>query len=263
MSVAAVLPDKGLKTKAAVSNKWQKLPDLETTIRWFRGPNFLWESESEWPGESGDPATTTEEIRPNVLHHVVTEPLVCFERYSKWDRLLGAMAYVHRFVKNLQNRANRTPVELGPLTQEELNRAEQIIYHQVQRQVFPDEMALLAEPASNKQPWNHTIPKTSPLYKCSPIIDEHGVLRMQGRIEACEWVDESVKHPILFPKRHYVTDLVIADYHRKYRHRNHQTVMNELKLKFYIPQLRSQYNRVRKNSQHCKVRRVDPQPPAM
>ncbi|XP_065074988.1 uncharacterized protein LOC135698779 [Ochlerotatus camptorhynchus] len=243
--------------------KWQRLPDLQPTSRWFRGPDFLWKPETEWPGEGGDPGTTAEEIRPSVHHHMITEPLVCFERFSKWKRLLKAVAYVHRFITGLRNRTNQIPVELGPLTQEELNHAEQTIYRQVQRQAYPDEVQMLSNVDRDKQPWERILPKTSLLYKLSPAIDAHGVLRMRGRIEACEWVDETVKNPILLPKGHYVTDLVIADYHGKYRHQNHQTVMNEVRLKYFIPRLRSEYNRVRKNCQHCKVRRVNPQPPAM
>ncbi|XP_055645130.1 uncharacterized protein LOC129781108 [Toxorhynchites rutilus septentrionalis] len=253
-------------TRANVADegtKWQRLPDLQPSSRWFCGPDFLRKPETEWPGEVRDPGTTAEEIRPSVLHHTITEPLVSFERFSKWKRLLRAVAFVRRFIKNLQNRTHRLPIELGPLAQDELNWAEQTIYRQVQRQAYPDDVQLLSDASQNKQPWERTIPKTSPLYKLSPTIDPHGVLRMQGRIESCEWVDESVKHPILLPRRHYVTDLLIADYHNKYRHQNHQTAINELRLKYCIPRLRSEYDRVRKNCQHCKIHRANPQPPAM
>lgn len=34
----------------------------------------------------------------------------------------------------------------------------------------------------------------------SPVIDEYGFLRMQGRIEAREWADEFVKHTYCYGK---------------------------------------------------------------
>ncbi|XP_055527205.1 uncharacterized protein LOC129719820 [Wyeomyia smithii] len=154
-------------------------------------------------------------------------------------------------------------MELGALTQEELKLAENTIYRFVQRQTYADEIQLIRSSISTKSPWKHTLPKKSSLYKLSPTLDEHGVLRMRGRIEACEWVDEATKNPIILPRQHYVTDLVIADYHVAYRHQNHHTAMNQIRMKYNIPRLRSEFNRVRRNCQHCKIRRARPDPPAM
>ncbi|XP_065075705.1 uncharacterized protein LOC135699384 [Ochlerotatus camptorhynchus] len=251
------------KNVADDGTKWARLPDFQPNSRWFRGPDFLWEPESEWPGDGGDQGSTTEEIRLSVLHHTITEPLLYFERFSKWKRLLRTVAYVHRFVVNLRKHINRTATELGPLTQEELNRAESIIYRQVQQQAYPDEIQLICSSNPGVQPWERTLPKTSPLYKLSPVIDEHGVLRMRGRIDACEYVDESTKNPILLPRRNYVSDLVLGDYHARYRHQNHHTALNQIRLKYNIPRLRTEFERVRRNCQRCKIRQASPRPPAM
>ncbi|XP_055645563.1 uncharacterized protein LOC129782290 [Toxorhynchites rutilus septentrionalis] len=255
-----------LPTRANVADegtKWQRLPDLQPTSRWFHGPTFLWKPDSEWPGDSGELGTTAEEIRSSVFHHHIISPLMCFERFSKWKRLLRTVAYVYRFITNLRKSVNRMPSKQRPLEQKELDRAEQIIYSQTQRQVYSDEFEILNNIAPGTQPWERILPKSSSLYTLCPTIDNFGVLRMQGRIAACEWVDESVKHPIILPRRNHVTDLVIAHYHDAYRHLNHQTVMNEIRLKYHIPRLRSEYNRVRKNCQHCKIRHAIPKPPAM
>ncbi|XP_065084677.1 uncharacterized protein LOC135706922 [Ochlerotatus camptorhynchus] len=241
------------KNVADNGTKWARLLDFQPNSRWFRGPDFLWEPESEWPGDGGDQGSTTEEIRLSVLRHTITEPLVCFQRFSKWKRLLRTVAYVHRFVVNLHKRINRTETELGPLTQKELNRAESIIYRHVQQQAYPDEIQLVCSSNPEAQPWERTLPKTSPVYKLSPFIDEHGVLRMRGRIDACEYVDESTKNPILLPRRNYVSDLVLADYHARYRHQNHHTALNQIRLKYNIPRLRTDFERVRRNCQRCKI----------
>ncbi|XP_055623316.1 uncharacterized protein LOC129766743 [Toxorhynchites rutilus septentrionalis] len=250
-----------LPTRANVADegtKWQRLPDLQPTSRWFHGPTFLWKPDSEWPGDSGELGTTAEEIRSSVFHHHIISPLMCFERFTKWKRLLRTVAYVYRFITNLRKSVNRMPSKQRPLEQKELDRAEQIIYSQTQRQVYSDEFEILNNIAPGTQPWERILPKSSSLYTLCPTIDNFGVLRMQGRIAACEWVDESVKHPIILPRRNHVTDLVIAHYHDAYRHLNHQTVMNEIRLKYHIPRLRSEYNRVRKNCQHCKIRHAIP-----
>ncbi|XP_053686825.1 uncharacterized protein LOC128736374 [Sabethes cyaneus] len=251
------------KNVADEGTKWQRLPDFHPSSRWFRGPDFLWGPEKEWPTTSGDQGTTVEEIRPSILHHTVTDSPVRFERFSRWKRLLRAVGYAHRFIANLRKRTKRISLELGALTQEELKLAENTIYRLVQRQAYPDEFQVLRDKNPNASPWNPSLPKTSPLYKLSPIIDAHGVLRMRGRIDACEWVDEATKNPVILPRQSYVTRLILADYHATYRHQNHHTALNQIRLKYNIPRIRSEFNRVRRNCQHCKVRQSGPKPPAM
>ncbi|XP_062715690.1 uncharacterized protein LOC134291669 [Aedes albopictus] len=145
--------------------------------------------------------------------------------------------------------------------QEELKEAELCIMKLVQNVEFAEEIALLEK--VNPVSWKNVLPKSSSLYSLSPYLGRDGLLRMKGRIDACEAIDEGTKHPILLPKRHPVTSLIIASIHQRYRHINHQTVLNEIRRKFYVPQLRSTYNRVRKGCQQCKNLQAVPVAPEM
>lgn len=255
-----------LSTKLNVADegtKWQKLPTFEPDNRWFRGPYFIWEAEENWPGSFADLGTTKEEIRPSVLHHVISQPLIIFQRFSKWKRLLRTVAFVHRFCANLAKRVKGQAAIVGPLSQEELSQAENTIYRHVQKEVFYEEIHILSKKADKDELWSIVLPKCSPLYKRSAFLDAQGILRMRGRTENCKWLDDSAKYPILMPKRNYVTALLIADFHNKYHHQNHQSVMNEIRLKFDIPQLRSEIDRVRRSCQYCKVRHAKPHPTSL
>lgn len=243
--------------------KWQRLPDFNPSCRWFRGPDFLWKEKSEWPINAEDPGRTTEELHPTVLHHTVREPCVGWERFSKWNRLLRTIAYVIRFSAIIRSRIKNQPSPEGPLTQEELQRAEFAIYRELQLESYAAEMAILNDPNVGPQGNRRLLDKSSPLYRLSPYVDEYGVLRIRGRISACQFVTEETKNPVIIPKRNYVTGLIIADSHQKYKHLNHQTVLSELQQKYYIPQLKAEFNRVRNNCQFCKIRRAEPQPPEM
>ncbi|XP_055615272.1 uncharacterized protein LOC129761561 [Toxorhynchites rutilus septentrionalis] len=257
---------KWLSTRLNVADegtKWQKLPDFNPTSRWYRGPSFLWEPENNWPVDNTDPGTTKEELRTHMLHHTVEEPIICFQNFKQWTRLLRTMAFVFRYRANLQRKIRKEGLELGPLTQSELHNAEQFIYRQVQREMFPDEIRILTAAGSEANVLKTVLPTSSSLYKLTPVIDVHGVLRMRGRVDACQFIDESSKRPILLPKRHYLTSLVITDYHERYRHLNHQTALNGIRQKYYIPQLRSEYNRARRNCQYCKINFAKPQTPIM
>uniref|UniRef100_A0A182NDR4 DUF5641 domain-containing protein n=1 Tax=Anopheles dirus TaxID=7168 RepID=A0A182NDR4_9DIPT len=75
-------------------------------------------------------------------------------------------------------------------------------------------------------------------------MDADGILRVKGRIDACSYATYDTKRPIILPKVGKVTDLIVDDYHRRYRHQNHQTIINEVRQKFDIPALRMACHRI-------------------
>ncbi|XP_017465625.1 PREDICTED: uncharacterized protein LOC108358682 [Rhagoletis zephyria] len=79
----------------------------------------------------------------------------------------------------------------------------------------------------------------------------------------CVPIKDSIKNPIILPKNHKITQLLINWYHRKYKHVNHDTVVNEIYQKFHIPSLRRALRTVRYDCQHCKLRKAKPLPPKM
>ncbi|XP_055632467.1 uncharacterized protein LOC129772957 [Toxorhynchites rutilus septentrionalis] len=243
------------------ATKWQKLPDFSPASRWFRGPQFLWEAKEEWPVAVSSFDYTAEEKRPNVLHHSVKRVLFRWEDFPKWKRLLRHVAFVQRYPSNLRKKLSKEPIVTGPLTQEELRKAELLILKLVQNAEFVAEIAALQKP--KLAPWKNALPKSSSLYGLSPFLDEEGLLRMKGRIDACEDVDDCTKRPILLPKCHPVTDLIISSVHQHFCHMNHQTTLNQIRRRFYVPQLRSAYKRVRARCQHCKNRQAKPVAPEM
>ncbi|XP_055614770.1 uncharacterized protein LOC129761092 [Toxorhynchites rutilus septentrionalis] len=99
--------------------------------------------------------------------------------------------------------------------------------------------------------------KSSSLYRLTPMLDEFGILRMDGRITAAPNVNECVKFPIILPRKHRFTYLLLNDYHRRFRHRNLETVVNEVRQQFYIPQLRVAVKQVTKSCQWCKTVRAE------
>ncbi|XP_049300631.1 uncharacterized protein LOC125774532 [Anopheles funestus] len=150
-----------------------------------------------------------------------------------------------------------------PLTQEELARAERIIFTQIQADVYASEIRSLKKDPSQMQPWKSRVEKSSPLYKLSPVLDEHGIVRMRGRLAGTLSVSETLQQPIILPRKHRGTELLILSYHERYKHCNHRTVVSELRARFYIPRVLGEYNRVRKSCQRCKIDGANPEPPSM
>ncbi|XP_076660148.1 uncharacterized protein LOC143363455 [Halictus rubicundus] len=61
-----------------------------------------------------------------------------------------------------------------------------------------------------------------------------GILRVGGRLSRSE-LPYNARHPMLLPKGHSVTRLIITDYHIKNFHAGIQSTLNALRHKFWIP----------------------------
>ncbi|XP_058826902.1 uncharacterized protein LOC131686906 [Topomyia yanbarensis] len=229
--------------------KWKGVPDLTAQARWFNSPKFLYLTEKCWPNIVKSPKITDLELRPSVLTHFVgTVPVVQIKDFSTWNRLVKVVALVHRFANNCKLKMQKKSIATGPLSNTEILFATSFVIRQAQQESFPDEIALLRETRLKPDQFSMPIPKTSPIHQKSPWLDQHAILRIRGRIAACEYATEDAKHPIILPRDHHTTRLIIAHYHQKYHHQNHETVINEVRQKYSVPRLRMTYARVRRLS---------------
>ncbi|XP_065094005.1 uncharacterized protein LOC135714554 [Ochlerotatus camptorhynchus] len=105
--------------------------------------------------------------------------------------------------------------------------------------------------------------KTSKVYKLSPFLDEHGVMRVDSRLSAAPYATFSFKYPIILPRDHRMTELLLDAYYRKILHGNQETVVNELRQQFLISKLRTVVNRVIKDFQYCEIKKAKPIVPRM
>jgi hypothetical protein len=112
-------------------NKSQQ--DFGGDSRWLKGPEFLYLKENEWP-------TDTENIEGIVLEEYVAltteveSSLPEIKRFSSLSRLVRATAWCQRFIWNCRETPeNRTR---GSLTVEEIEKAEQQWWREVQTECF-------------------------------------------------------------------------------------------------------------------------------
>ncbi|XP_062702228.1 uncharacterized protein LOC134285471 [Aedes albopictus] len=242
------------------ATKWQRLPDLESDSRWFKGPKFLWQHPDNWPVEPFTTGSTKEEIRANIFHHRATiSSCVAVEDFSSWDRLVRTVAFVFRFSRNCRGKITRIQRACGPLSSMELQQASNYLYKLAQKESYPDEVNAL----SNERAATKSINKQSSIYSMNPFLDEQQVMRMRGRTSRCEYATMDAQNPIILPKEHHITMLVVRSYHERYHHRNHEVVVNEIRQLFRIPKLRVVFRKVRTNCQKCKNQRAVPRPPVM
>ncbi|XP_062708688.1 uncharacterized protein LOC134288304 [Aedes albopictus] len=246
---------------ADAATKWGKGPCMQAESEWFKGPEFLRRPEKEWPSSKFISTTTAteEELRPCHVHREVVVPglEIDYQRFSKWERVLRTVAYALRFTNNLKLKCSGVPIRQGILTKEELQEAQITLFRSVQWQVFPDEMAALA--ADRRSP----IKPSSDLHSLCPYLDQQGLLRVDSRIKTANKVALSMKFPIILPPKHRLTLLLIDEYHRKYRHANFETVVNEVRQRFHVSRLRPTVKKVTQNCLRCRIDKAKPCIPRM
>ena len=113
------------------------------------------------------------------------------------------------------------------LEQDQLySRAERIILRHCQQSAFPDEF--------NKIRRNEMIPANSKILPLNPYYDlDDDLLCARGRLTNAD-IPDDMKCPIILPANHRVTDLLIADTHRRNGHIGLKHVVSKLRERFWI-----------------------------
>ena len=218
--------------------------------RWLNGPAFLWSSEDKWPSritvaelsdehpEVKQEAQTFMTSRRNAL-----SPLI--EHYSSWDRLKRGVAWLLRYKCFLLSKLNAAKADCRPhivgeeLSVEEIVRAEREIIASVQQETFRDHFTQGSK-------------SRSPLHKLCPVTID-GVLCVGGRLRNAP-ITEDAEHPILLPKKHHVTDLIVRKYHEELAHAGREHVLASVRLKFWIIKGRVAVRRVLRDCFKCRRR---------
>ncbi|GFR15207.1 integrase catalytic domain-containing protein [Trichonephila clavata] len=96
-----------------------------------------------------------------------------------------------------------------PLTFSETKTAEETIIRWVQGIHFQEEIQNIKKQTS--------LPPKSPLRSLHPFIDEHGLVRVGGRLQNSQLRFNS-KHPIILPSQHTISELLIKEQHIAHLH---------------------------------------------
>ena len=193
--------------------------NLSSSI-WLRGPNSLHQQDTSFNTTASQASETAEddpEVRP-VVQALATQilpkkPLGTsrFSRFSQWETLVRAIARILLAMRTYHQRTQGKPstTESTKLSVSLLDRAKFMIIKNVQREAYEEELSRLNN--------SDVLPKTSPLLKICPVIDNDGLLRVGGRLERASLSYEE-SHPLILPSSHHITSLLIKHYHERVQH---------------------------------------------
>lgn len=215
---------------------------------WFSGPTFLWKEQIDFPADTppelsvGDPEVKVARVlsvnsRPTDQSSLPDR----LSKFSSWSRATRAVARLLRWIN--KNKGNYLT------TVTERRKAERVIVKAVQREAYEDEMSIISQ--------GKNVPQNNELYTLDPFIGEDGVLMVGGRLDNSS-SSYTFKHPMVLPKSHPITKMIIADCHEKVKHQGKGFSMNEIRSNgFWIPGL----NKVVASSiQQCVICRKQRRP---
>ena len=230
---------------------------LTSEHRWFRGPQFLYEHEDGWPQgkcvvhEERSDECLVEVVKPKMTFALeVSQPLMNPLKYTSWNRLRRVTAWVRRFVGTLLARVKKQGKPLGVVTRSgliltpgEIERTGKLWVKQAQEERFPEEMKDLT---GGKE-----VKRQSHLKPLTPIVDELGVLRVGGRLD-------QAAHPMILPKKHHITQLIVADVHNRCRHAGVNHVLAQVRNRYWVIDGRQEVKNWDKECKACERRRAQP-----
>ena len=135
----------------------------------------------------------------------------CFDpkRSSDWKHLIRIYARVNRVLTNMRNKQKRQQRQVE-LTPDEIRDAEDVVIRQAQKEAFSAEYEALSK--------GRPIPKKSQIAKLSPRIDQQGIIRYDSRLYYTEYLPLDARCPIILPRGHWVTKLIVRYYHSLSNH---------------------------------------------
>jgi len=191
---------------------------LEQSTLWRHGPSWITD-EAQWPKwnhteiltmqiSAEDKEQTQEPDTPSVQTTSGIHQIIDIRNYNSLSWLLRVSSYVIRFVKNLKQ-LNPSLRQTGPLQPDETSKALQSWIHHSQQTMFSNELHNLQSKSSNA--------KRLPLIRqLSLFLDKNHIIRCGGRIHNAP-VSETTKFPILLPKKHQLTSLIVLATHKDQR----------------------------------------------
>ncbi|XP_070142302.1 uncharacterized protein [Drosophila kikkawai] len=183
----------------------------------------------------------------------VAEILKSSKRFSSFSRLVRTTAWVLRFARWCHKQ--RSELEEYGLTAKECEAAENLLVRQAQLESFPDEMRSAER--------GKEVATSSEVRGLAPYVDEHGVLRVYGRVDAALCMPYSARRPVVLSHRHSLTELVVRHFHAQMKHQNVDAMIVQIRTRFWVTKMRRVLKEVISSCNECKLQRTRPMPPIM
>jgi len=215
---------------AALASRGLSGDQLVTNALWWHGPQWLLPP-NPWPlstfqGEDHNP-TLQEERKPHVTTHVTTEADAFnsnfLAKYSDLSKLLHITCYISRFCHTCQKPVAHRLTGLPTVC--EWRSANLRWIRLVQQECFPLDIHQLQ--------LGLPVKSSSTLVSLHPLFDIAGVLRVGGRLSQSS-LPYDMRNPVILPKAHLYTNMVIHSIHLLHQHTGLNVTMSLVRQKYWV-----------------------------
>ena len=162
-----------------------------------------------------------------------------------WNKLVRVNGWVSRF----NSRSTKDQRKRDSLNIDELQESEKGIIINAQKQSFFEEYEKLAK--------GKALPNSSKILALKPQLDKYGLLRSCGRLQSVNYLSYDIRYPIILPRGHIVTKLIIKQHHEDKHHAiGTNQLLAKLSVRFWILSVREVIREVEKNCNECKKRKA-------
>lgn len=155
------------------------------------------------------------------------------EKFSSKNRLIRVTAWIYRFIRNCRGKDR---LKTAYLNTAELKRAENAWIKEIQSEL---------ETQSNYKQLTQQL----------NIVKVEEVLRCEGRLKF-SGLPYDTQSPILLPKGHHFTELVVLEAHTNAFHSGVNATLAEIRRKYWIPKGRQAVKKIIRECKACKKRSV-------
>lgn len=207
---------------ADVASRGCRASDLLGHSLWW-GPTWLTGDAETWPINIIDKTEFElpglRKTKVKVFTEIVETDSI-FSLFSSLNMLLAVVAYCLRFVHNAKDPSRKL---VGALTATERRFALERLIKLVQNAEFAYDVSQLRQ--------DRLCSKR--LRRLGPFISDDGLLRVGGRLEHSS-LSFGKKHPLILPKRHPLTVLIVDHFHKIYCHAGATVLLAILQKYFWI-----------------------------
>lgn len=226
--------------------------ELKNNNLWWNGPSWLRNPhvKDEKLSSDTDKYTSSDVLVEEKVKSVVTTVILgtsemsIFNRYSSWKKLVHVVAYILRFCNNALAKRRKQIVNKGLLCITEIQLATIILIKVVQRYVFATELRNLNDAKTGDPIRGH-------LRTLNPFVDNHGVLRVGGRLLNASNITYEQKHQIILPYIEPFSSLFFRHEHERLLHAGPQAMLATIQLQYWPIKGRNTAKKVVHNCIKC------------
>lgn len=195
---------------------------------WWQGPTWLLQHHNDWLQSTYNlkGVEIPEKRNIAIISNVVQQKIDLFDKFSSLSKLQRVVSFVRRFIHNALCRVQKTPQHTltGPLSTNELYHATRVLLKSAQGDAFAAELKHFTK--------GKPIQPESCLRNLNLFLDSEGIIRVGGRLRNSN-NQFNEKHPIILPKNHQITRLLIEYVHRTELHAGAQATLAKIRTKYW------------------------------